>query len=140
MRMYFFNKDTSCVSLLTNSLKLDSVACFSESLWDFSEQLFPWTLVSFKITAWCSPVIADESQKAKISWWKWFLNQFFGCSYYGFCTCHFCFGSYSKYLLIMLYVKLMTQTRVWEWNSVILFLRKSTWFFSRKAKIKIDDD
>ena len=64
----------------------------------------------------------------------------FGCSYYGFCTCHFCFGSYSKYLLIMLYVKLMTQTRVWEWNSVILFLRKSTWFFSRKAKIKIDDD
>ena len=42
MRMYVFNKDASCQSLPTISLKLDSVACFPESLWDFSEQLFPW--------------------------------------------------------------------------------------------------
>ena len=34
MRMYVVNKDASCQSLPANSLKLDLVACFPESVWD----------------------------------------------------------------------------------------------------------
>ena len=62
MQMCIFHKDASCQGLPTNPLRIDSVAYFPESLWDFSEHLS-----SSKVAAWCSLAIADKSQKLNMS-------------------------------------------------------------------------
>ena len=65
--MSILNKDASYQCLPANSLKIDSVACLPKSC--FLEHFW----VS-EVAAWCSPAIADESQKLKMSWWKWYLG------------------------------------------------------------------
>ena len=97
-----------------------------------------------KVTAWCSPDIVtkvDDIMMKRVSrQLPSLISSIIDCLYYGFFSCHDYFGSHSEDLLITFYVKLKTHTRVWEWNSPILFFAKSTLFFFRKVKIRIHND